>query len=53
MQSPQRWRDDADWKLDFSNLDRLSPEEIAKRRADFDAQKEIARKKRQKSHAAE
>ncbi len=53
VQSPQRWQDDADWKLDFSNLDRLSPEEIAKRRADFDAQKEIARKKRQKSHAAE
>ena len=57
VQSPQRWRDDADWKLDFSNLDRLSPEEIAKRRAGFDAQKEIARKKRQtasrQSHAAE
>ena len=27
VQSPQRWRDDAQWKLDFSNLDRLSPEE--------------------------
>ncbi len=53
VQSPQRWPGNADWKLDFSNLDRLSPEEIAKRRADFDAQKEIARKKRQKSHAAE
>ena len=53
VQSRQRWRDDAQWKLDFSNLDRLSPEEIAKRRADFDVQKEIARKKRQNSHAAE
>ena len=53
VQSRQRWRDDAQWKLDFSNLDRLSPEEIAKRRADFNVQKEIARKKRQNSHAAE
>jgi hypothetical protein len=53
VQSPQRWRDDAQWKLDFSNLDRLSPEEIAKRRAAFDAQKDIARKKRNKPHAAE
>ena len=53
VQSPQRWRDDASWKLDFSNLDRLSPVEITKRRADFDTQKEIARKKRQNSHAAE
>ena len=53
VQSRQRWRDDAQWKLDFSNLDRLSPEEIAKRRADSDVQKEIARKKRQNSHAAE
>ena len=53
VQSRQRWRDDAQWKLDFSNLDRLSPEEIAKRRADFDTQKEIAHKKRQNFHAAE
>jgi hypothetical protein len=53
VQSRQRWRDDAQWKLDFSNLDRFSPEEIAKRRADFDVQKEIARKKRPNSHAAE
>ena len=52
-QSRQRWRDDAGWKLDFSNLDRLSREEIAQRRADFDAQKEIARKKRQNTPTAE
>ena len=53
VQLPQCWRDDASWKLDFSNLDRLSPVEITKRRADFDTQKEIARKKRQNTHAAE
>ena len=57
VQSPQRWSNDPDWKLDFSNLERMSPEEIAKRRQAFDEQKEIARKKRKaegiKTHAAE
>jgi hypothetical protein len=39
VQSPLRWRDDASWKLDFSNLDKLTPEEIEKRRKEFDAVK--------------
>jgi hypothetical protein len=39
VQSPQRWRDDASWKLDFSNLDKLTPEEIAERRKEFDVVK--------------
>jgi hypothetical protein len=43
VQSPLRWSGDASWKLDYSNIDRLSPEEIARRRAEFDRQKEIAR----------
>ena len=43
VQSPLRWSASADWKLDYSNLARLSPEEIARRRAEFDRQKEIAR----------
>ena len=46
VQSPQRWRDSADWKLDFSNIERMSPEEIARRRAEFDRQKEIAKGRR-------
>lgn len=46
MQSPLRWRDDASWKLDFSNIEQMSPEEIARRRAEFDRQKEIAKGKR-------
>ena len=46
MQSPLRWRDDAAWKLDFSNIDQMSPEEIARRRAEFDQQKEIAKGQR-------
>jgi glycine/betaine/sarcosine/D-proline reductase family selenoprotein B len=46
MQSPIRWSADADWKLDYLNLDRLSPEELARRRAEFDRQKELARPNR-------
>ena len=53
VQSPLRWRDDPDWKLDFSNIERLSPEEIARRRAEFDLQKEIAKTVRAKPRAAE
>ena len=34
-----------DWKLDYSNIDRLSAEEIARRRAEFDRQKQIAKAK--------
>jgi len=43
VQSPLRWSADPAWKLDFSNIARLAPEEIARRRAEFDRQKEIAR----------
>ena len=47
VQSPLRWSESADWKLDFSNVERMSPEEIARRRAEFDRGKEIARQKRE------
>src|SRR4030088_1097786 len=43
VQSPLRWSDNPDWKLDFSNIARLSPEEVARRRAEFDREKEIAK----------
>jgi D-proline reductase (dithiol) PrdB len=43
VQSPLRWSDNPDWKLDYSNITRLSPAEIARRRAEFDRQKEIAK----------
>jgi glycine/betaine/sarcosine/D-proline reductase family selenoprotein B len=46
MQSPLRWAADAAWKLDYLNLDRLPPEELARRRAEFDRQKELARSNR-------
>lgn len=52
VQSPLRWSEDPAWKLDFSNIARLSPEEIARRRAEFDRQKEIARTIREKPEAA-
>ena len=42
VQSPLRWSEDPSWKLDFSNIERLSPEEIRRRRQEFDRQKEIA-----------
>ena len=45
VQSPLRWREDASWKLDFSNLDRLTPEEIAEKRREFDAVKEVIKTK--------
>ena len=53
VQSPLRWSDNPDWKLDFSNIERLSAEEIARRRAEFDRQKEIAKTIRDKPQAAE
>jgi hypothetical protein len=46
MQSPLRWSNDARWKLDFSNIEQMSPEEIARRRAEFDRNKEIAKERR-------
>src|SRR5947207_15338691 len=51
VQSPLRWAEDASWKLDFSNIERLSPEEIARRRAEFDRQKDIAKTIRDKPAA--
>ena len=53
VQSPLRGSDNPDWKLDYSNIDRLLPEEIARRRAEFDRQKEIAKRIRDKPEAAE
>jgi hypothetical protein len=49
VQSPLRWRDDPTWKLDFSNLDRMTPEQIAERRREFDEIKAVARRKRERA----
>ncbi len=47
VQSPQRWSASADWKLDYSNIDSLSADEIARRRAEFDLGKAQAKALRQ------
>jgi hypothetical protein len=39
VQSPQRWREDADWKPEYSNVAKLTPEDIAERRQEFDTVK--------------
>jgi D-proline reductase (dithiol) PrdB len=43
VQSPLRWSADASWKRDYNNIAQMNPEELARRRREFDAQKEIAR----------
>jgi D-proline reductase (dithiol) PrdB len=43
VQSPLRWSPDPSWKRDYNNVAELSAEELARRRREFDAQKEIAR----------
>jgi D-proline reductase (dithiol) PrdB len=43
MQSPLRWSADPSWKRDYNNVALLSAEELARRRREFDAQKQIAR----------
>jgi hypothetical protein len=49
VQSPQRWREDATWKRDFSDLSKLTPEEIAERRQEFDVVKAVAKAKREEA----
>jgi D-proline reductase (dithiol) PrdB len=43
VQSPLRWSKDGSWKRDYNNVALLSADELARRRREFDAQKEIAR----------
>jgi len=46
-QSPQRWNEDAEWKLNFQNIERIPAEEIARLRAQNDVVKEIAKGQRE------
>jgi D-proline reductase (dithiol) PrdB len=43
VQSSLTWSRSSDWKLDYCNVERLSPEEIAQRRAEFDKGKAEAK----------
>ena len=45
VQSPQRWSDDASWKLDFNNLAKLTPEDLEERRKEFDVVKAVIKTK--------
>ena len=42
VQSPLKWSDYPSWKLDYCNIERLSPEDIRQRRAAFEAAKNDA-----------
>jgi len=53
VQSPLRWSEDPSWKLDYSNIERLSPEEILRLRQEFDRQKEIAKEIRDQPAVAQ
>lgn len=52
VQSPQRWSDDLEWKLDFQNIERMPEEEIKRRRAEFDMVKQVGQKVRDDAQAA-
>jgi len=41
VQSPQRWSVDASWKLDYRDVARMTPEEIAEHRREFEAIKAV------------
>jgi D-proline reductase (dithiol) PrdB len=43
VQSPPRWNESPDWKLDYWNVDRLTADEIARRRVAFDEGKAQAK----------
>ena len=40
----------ADWKLDFNNIERLPAEEIERRQREFEAQKAIAKQRREDTY---
>jgi hypothetical protein len=49
VQSPLRWSEDAAWKRDYNDLSRLSPDDIAERRKEFEVVKSVARARREGS----
>jgi hypothetical protein len=52
IQSPLRWSDDPSWKMDYSNLDRLSLQEIARLREEAEQTRIAARELRVKALGA-
>jgi glycine/sarcosine/betaine reductase selenoprotein B len=47
VQSPLRWSESGDWKLNYCNIERLSRAEILRLRDAFDSQKAVARQVRE------
>jgi D-proline reductase (dithiol) PrdB len=43
LQSPLRWSESSDWKLDYCNVERVTRQELARLRAEFDAVKAQAK----------
>jgi len=52
VQSPQRWSDSHEWKLDYANIERVSPAELTRLKQEFDKVKEVAQSVRDKELAA-
>jgi hypothetical protein len=52
VQSPQRWSQSHEWKLDYANIERVSPAELTKLKQEFDKGKEVAQNLRDKQLAA-
>lgn len=52
VQSPQRWSDSYEWKLDYSNIEQVSEQERARLRAEFDAGKAAGKALRASSETA-
>ena len=49
VQSPLRWNEDGRWKIDFSNVEQMSEEELQSRRDAFDEVKRVAAAQRQEA----
>lgn len=49
VQSPLRWNEDGRWKIDFSNVEQMSEEELQKRRKAFDEVKRVAAEQRKEA----
>jgi hypothetical protein len=52
VQSPQRWSASHEWKLDYANIERVSPTELTRLKQEFDKVKEVAQSVRDKELAA-
>ena len=52
VQSPQRWSDSLAWKVEFQNVEYMSAQDLARRRAEFDKIKQVGQKVRDDTEAA-